>query len=482
VMPLLVRASTGIRSEASPEYLTLTLSLEIAKLIARGASRVTLVMDGGTHPLKMGEIERRRERRGMAGLPVPRDRFFFWRTVIVPNAMNLINAWLAGGCIPVPPRLTAEEIAAATERFPWNNAELESPSTTSEDEDEEDDDVVELSDDDDEALALGLAESFRAHEADDAQPGSMPTFALPIAEGCVPCTSRERQLLDCATVYHFRETLHYSRRLEGCRDVDVCALVRDLTEGRKRPVNVGQMSSAVLLHGFTEEEQREWRANVEPTLGVPFGCIVRPQSVGREYPDVVVTSRVAPFDAEAYCAWMCTRETDPYSLVVTDDSDAIVFGAPLMLGCLNRAKEFIVSRSEIERASGLSGNELVAFAAIVGCDYSRGIHGLGGEKLPPLLRGIRERYGADVLQQKDVFPELLAHVIRDAVGNSEAVETQLDELRRIWPRFCALWDHSELEDTLARGFNTHGCRGETRAAPMSIFNLATLLGASPLRE
>lgn len=99
----------------------------------------------------------------------------------------------------------------------------------------------------------------------------------------------------------------------------------------------------------------------------------------------------APAEAEAECAWLQRLGIVDY--VVTDDSDAFVFGATRVLRMFNRVKYFDsennpvlsstdyyvtpLEMSQIADVTGLTRDRLIMIAVLRGGDYSTGSEGIG---------------------------------------------------------------------------------------------------------
>ena len=86
---------------------------------------------------------------------------------------------------------------------------------------------------------------------------------------------------------------------------------------------------------------------------------------------------VAPAEAEAQCAVL--EELGYVDGVVTDDSDALIFGAKHVYRHMFERRRFVqlYRASTIEQAIGLSRDHLVAMTLLLGSDYTPGIRGIG---------------------------------------------------------------------------------------------------------
>ncbi|CAI5492311.1 unnamed protein product, partial [Closterium sp. Naga37s-1] len=86
---------------------------------------------------------------------------------------------------------------------------------------------------------------------------------------------------------------------------------------------------------------------------------------------------IAPMEAEAPCAWLAQHGV--VDAVVSDDCDALLFGAPTLWRHLFSDRHYVeVYRAEdVQRELGLSRRHLVRMAMLLGCDYTPGISGIG---------------------------------------------------------------------------------------------------------
>jgi DNA excision repair protein ERCC-5 len=105
---------------------------------------------------------------------------------------------------------------------------------------------------------------------------------------------------------------------------------------------------------------------------------------------------VAPMEAEAQCA-----ELERLNLcegVVTDDSDAFLFGATQVYKNIFESAKYVevYKAGDVERELGLSRDDLVRAALLLGSDYTEGVRGVGIVNTVEILRafpgdeGLRE--------------------------------------------------------------------------------------------
>nr|PVC52571.1 hypothetical protein MACL_00000670 [Theileria orientalis] len=85
---------------------------------------------------------------------------------------------------------------------------------------------------------------------------------------------------------------------------------------------------------------------------------------------------IAPSEAESQCAYM-NKKGDCYA-VISDDSDALVFGARCLLKNFYNDNVFELYTAErIRKELGIGRKQLALIAVICGCDYTNGVRGIG---------------------------------------------------------------------------------------------------------
>ena len=86
---------------------------------------------------------------------------------------------------------------------------------------------------------------------------------------------------------------------------------------------------------------------------------------------------IAPQEAEAQCSWM--NEHGLVDAVVTDDSDAFLFGATHVYRNVFESKKYVeaYSTDRIEKELGLDREKMAHLALLLGSDYTEGVQGVG---------------------------------------------------------------------------------------------------------
>ena len=115
---------------------------------------------------------------------------------------------------------------------------------------------------------------------------------------------------------------------------------------------------------------------------------------------------VAPFEAEAQC--VAIKGIDG---VISDDSDCLLFGAKAVYkgffsanGASKKSKKsssgvLKITMSKIEEITGLSRNDLIVLAHLLGCDYCAGIEGIGPKRALELVHQVKASEPSESLQK-----------------------------------------------------------------------------------
>ena len=121
---------------------------------------------------------------------------------------------------------------------------------------------------------------------------------------------------------------------------------------------------------LTEEYRRTIRYSDEPTSEMYAECQELLTLFGIPY-------IIAPMEAEAQCAYL-----DKEGLVdgvVTDDSDAFLFGATMVYRNIFESKKYVeeYNSKHVEKDLALGRAALIDLALLLGSDYTEGVHGVG---------------------------------------------------------------------------------------------------------
>ena len=84
------------------------------------------------------------------------------------------------------------------------------------------------------------------------------------------------------------------------------------------------------------------------------------------------------FEAEEVCARLAASDRDTPGVVVTEDSDALIFGAPAILtGVWTKNQPAIIELTDVLSALQLTKDQLIDVGLLVGCDFASKLPGVG---------------------------------------------------------------------------------------------------------
>ncbi len=112
----------------------------------------------------------------------------------------------------------------------------------------------------------------------------------------------------------------------------------------------------------------------------------------------------APDEGERMCAYMA--KTGEVDFCVTDDWDALPFGAPMTLRWAKSGSPMLVSLDEVLRLSNMSYETFVDACILLGGDYSIRMFGVGPKKIVSVLKS--EDEAPSTKRIEDVLADLLA--------------------------------------------------------------------------
>ncbi|XP_073064133.1 LOW QUALITY PROTEIN: DNA repair protein UVH3-like [Primulina eburnea] len=154
--------------------------------------------------------------------------------------------------------------------------------------------------------------------------------------------------------------------------------------------NLDLQEEMIFLHKEREElgiEQRKLERNSESATSEMFAeCQELLQMFGLPY-------IIAPMEAEAQCAFM-----EFFNLVdgvVTDDSDAFLFGARSVYKNIFDDRKYVETYllKDIENELGLNREKLINMALLLGSDYTEGVSGIGIVNAMEVVNAFPEKTG-----------------------------------------------------------------------------------------
>ncbi|KAA8548070.1 hypothetical protein F0562_004669 [Nyssa sinensis] len=135
------------------------------------------------------------------------------------------------------------------------------------------------------------------------------------------------------------------------------------------------------------EEQRKLERNMESVSSEMFAeCQELLQMFGLPY-------IIAPMEAEAQCAYM--ELANLVDGVVTDDSDAFLFGARSVYKNIFDDRKYVETyfMKDIENELGLTREKIIRMALLLGSDYTEGVSGIGIVNAIEVLNAFPEQDG-----------------------------------------------------------------------------------------
>ena len=112
----------------------------------------------------------------------------------------------------------------------------------------------------------------------------------------------------------------------------------------------------------------------------------------------------APTEGEAQAAYMVHK--GDAELVSSQDFDCLLFGAPVMIRNLTAprrdAKLELISLHELEAEHGITREQLVDIAILIGTDFNPGVKGIGAKRA---LKLIRDHHGIEQILEADALAE-----------------------------------------------------------------------------
>ncbi|XP_051140397.1 DNA repair protein UVH3 isoform X2 [Andrographis paniculata] len=169
-----------------------------------------------------------------------------------------------------------------------------------------------------------------------------------------------------------KEEMHGYVSTDKDEPVGSYSLVDDIQE---HEIMKDRLEEEMLFLGKEREdlgiEQRKLERNAESVSGEMFAeCQELLQMFGLPY-------IIAPMEAEAQCAFM--EMSNLVDGVVTDDSDAFLFGAQSVYKNIFDDRKYVETylMKDIENELGLDREKLIRMALLLGSDYTEGVSGIG---------------------------------------------------------------------------------------------------------
>ncbi|KAJ0982653.1 hypothetical protein J5N97_010908 [Dioscorea zingiberensis] len=192
----------------------------------------------------------------------------------------------------------------------------------------------------------------------------------------VECQRQERIINDIPSIEekHYTDKSMTQENFNEHLEVSEASLDEQISLLQQEHLNLG-------------DKQRKLERNAESVSSEMFAdCQELLQMFGLPY-------IIAPMEAEAQCAYMeMTKQVDG---VVTDDSDAFLFGACNVYKNIFDDRKYVETyfMKDIESELGLTREKLIRMALLLGSDYTEGVSGIGIVNAIEVLQAFPEEYG-----------------------------------------------------------------------------------------
>ena len=159
----------------------------------------------------------------------------------------------------------------------------------------------------------------------------------------------------------------------------------------------------------------------------------------------------APSEGEAQAAYMAQR--GDAELVSSQDYDSLLFGAPIMIRNLSVARKKtvpeVIELKELEEKHGISREQFVDIAILVGTDFNPGIKGIGAKKALKLIKkhhSIKKLITESGIEKKEGIENY--KLVRDIFLHPDVTETYeikwgLRDVGKVKEFLCEEHDFSE---------------------------------------
>jgi len=146
-----------------------------------------------------------------------------------------------------------------------------------------------------------------------------------------------------------------------------------------------------------------------------------------------IPSVQAKAEGEAQAAYMVQK--GDADLVSSQDYDSLLFGAPLMIRNLSaprsKAKLEVIALRDLEEKRGITREELIDLAILIGTDFNPGIKGIGAKRALKLIKeyhGIERLLAASEIEEIENYELVRAIFLHPDVNESyELTWGKLDE-------------------------------------------------------
>jgi flap endonuclease-1 len=167
-----------------------------------------------------------------------------------------------------------------------------------------------------------------------------------------------------------------------------------------------------------------------------------------------IPSVQAKAEGEAQAAYMAQK--GDADLVASQDYDSLLFGAPIMIRNLSaprgKAKPEVIALIDLKEKHGITREELVDLAILIGTDFNPGIKGIGAKKALKLIKehhSIERLIAASEIEEIENYERVRAIFLHPEVNESYDLHWgRLDE-EKVKEFLCGEHDFAEERVTTA---------------------------------
>jgi flap endonuclease-1 len=153
-------------------------------------------------------------------------------------------------------------------------------------------------------------------------------------------------------------------------------------------------------------------------------------------------------EGEAQAAYMVQR--GDADLVASQDYDALLFGAPLVVRNLTsprrQAQLELVRLRDLEEQQGITREELIDLAILIGTDFNPGVKGIGAKRALKLIqkhRSIERLQAAGEIAPIEQYELVRAIFLHPEVNESYALSWRTPDAEKVKAFLCDEHDFSE---------------------------------------
>lgn len=162
----------------------------------------------------------------------------------------------------------------------------------------------------------------------------------------------------------------------------------------------------------------------------------------------------AKAEGEAQAAYMVQK--GDAELVSSQDYDSLLFGAPIMIRNLSaprrKAAPEVVILKELEEEHGITREELVDLAILIGTDFNPGIKGIGAKRALKLIKeyhGIEKLIAASEIERIENYELVRDIFLHPYVNESYEITWGMPDERKVKEFLCEEHDFSEERVSMA---------------------------------